>query len=257
MTTTLVEVARHDGVLHVVLGDPACRNALSRDLLRELGHVLTAVKADDTGVTGVVVSGRGDTFSAGADFRDLTGTAADQQYDDDVAVVTGAIRELPRVVIAALEGACIGAAADLALSCDLRVAAHGSYLQVPAVRLGLLYNPEAVDALRRSYPRDAVRRLLLLGERLDAEAALEAGLVSYVVPRGESVKRANDLLSGTAPEHLQAVAATKALLAAQESGNADPVHWAERRRRLLDSPTRKAAVDRAHRRHSAPPPEST
>jgi enoyl-CoA hydratase/carnithine racemase len=253
VTASGVHVTRHGGALHVVLDDPARRNALSRRTLARLHEILSAV--DDT-VTGVVLSGQEDVFSAGADFNELTGTAADASFDDAVTTVTRIIRELPRVVIAALEGPCIGAAADLALACDLRVAAQGSYLTVPAVRLGLLYNPEAVDQLRRAYPRDSVRRLLLLGERFDAEEALNAGLVSQVAPRGEAAKRALELLADTTADHLEAVAATKALLHDQESGTPDLAHWAERRRQLLDSPARKAAVEQARHRHSAPHPKA-
>jgi enoyl-CoA hydratase/carnithine racemase len=247
--TTPVDVRRHGGVLQVVLDDPARRNALSRSLLRGLREVLTGPV---DGVTGVVLSGRGNTFSAGADFRELTGTRADAQYDGELAVVTRALRDLPRVVVAALEGPCIGAAADLALSCDLRVAAQGSYLRVPAVRLGLLYNPDAVERLRRAYPRDSVRRLLLLAERFDAEKALDAGLVSQVVARGEAVRHALELLEPIGTAELDAVSATKALLNAQEDGDADSDHWARRRWELLDSPARRSAFQRARRRHAGP-----
>lgn len=241
-----VAVVRHEGVLHVVLDAPQRRNALSRPMLAAVSAALTDVCGD---VTGVVLSGRGDAFSAGADFRELTGTSADLEYDDAVAAVTTAIRDLPLVVVAAVEGPCVGAAADLALSCDLRVAAQGGYLQVPAVRLGLLYNPAAVERLRGSYPRDTVRRLLLLGERFSSDEALRAGLVSRVVPRGEAVKRAVDLLADITTDELDAIAATKSLLNAQEAGAFDPAHWAKRRRQQLDSPARRAAVERAKRAH--------
>lgn len=242
-----VEVSRLGGVLHVVLNAPERMNALSKAVLTDLGAALAEI---DESVVGVVISGSGDAFSAGADFGDLTGTSADIAYDDRVAAVTKRIRELPVVVIAALEGPCIGAGADLALSCDLRVAGVGSYLMVPAVRLGILYNPETVDRLRRAYPRDVIRRLLLLAGRFDSDDALRAGLVSLVVPRGEAVKRALDLYDGTTTDHLAAVAATKALLNVQEVGEYDSLVWDERRRSLLDSPERRAAVTRAKRTHT-------
>lgn len=233
-------------VRQVVIDAPQRRNALSRRVLDALLTELTALDAD---VVGVVLSGRGDVFSAGADFGELTGTSADLQYDDAVAEVTTAIRELPVVVAAALEGPCIGAAADLALSCDLRVAGEGSYLHIPAVRLGILYNPRTVNRLQRAFPRDSIRRLLLLGEEFGPDEALQAGLVSQVVPRGEAVRHATHMLTGTTPDHLAAVAATKSLLNAQEAGEFDAALWEERRSDLLDSPERKAAIDRAKRVH--------
>jgi enoyl-CoA hydratase len=235
------------GVLHLELAAASTMNALTRPLLSAL---TAALRTPDATVAGIVISGSDDVFSAGADFRELTGTSADSAFDDAVAEAAGAIQSSDRVVIAAVEGPCIGAAADLALACDLRVAGEGSYLQIPAVRLGLLYNPGAIDRIRRSYPRDTVRRLFLLGERFPDRQAVAAGLASCVVPRGEAVKRANALLAEIAAEQLPAMAATKQLLADQERGTADTAHWQRRRRELLDSDTRRAAVDDARRRHA-------
>ena len=242
-----VACSRIGGVLQLVLDAPARKNALSRPMLAALAEALDAV---DDSVTGVVISGSGGAFSAGADFRELTGTVADVSYDDAVALVTRAIISLPVVVVAALEGPCVGAGADVALACDLRVAAEGSFVQVPAAKLGLLYNPEAVDRMRRALPRDTVRRLLLLGERFDDHTALQARLVSVVVPRGDALKRAVELLETTSPADVPAVAATKALLHAQETGDYDVAAWQERRLALLGSPARRAAVERAQRRHT-------
>lgn len=240
-----VEHSRVGDLLQLSLDSAGRRNALSRPMLTELAAALGAV---DEAVTGVVISGRGDTFSAGADFTELTGTAADESYDDAVAEVTQAIRRLPRIVVAAIEGACIGAAADLALSCDIRVAAAGSYLQIPAVRLGLLYNPDSILRMRQSIPADVLRRMLLLGERIDAEEARAAGLVSYLAARGEAVSAAGRLLTDITAQQLDAMAATKELLNS-DTTSPDRAYWQQRRRRLLDSPQRRAAVEQARRRH--------
>jgi enoyl-CoA hydratase len=245
--TAHVERLRVGPVLHLVLHEPARKNALSRPMLSALADELADL---DGSVTGVVISGAGDTFSAGADFRELSGTPADASYDDAVAVVTSAITGLPRIVIAALEGPCLGAAADLALACDLRVAAQGSYLHLPATKLGLLYNPAAVDRIRRTLPLDTTRRLLLLGERFDDQAALRAGLVTHLAPRGDAVQRAFELLATTNPVDVPAIAATKALLLAQIAGDYDAAAWQDRRLALLGAPARRNAVESAKRRHT-------
>jgi enoyl-CoA hydratase/carnithine racemase len=223
------------------------RNALSRPMLRTLADALERL---DEQVTAVVLSGHGGTFSAGADFRELTGTPEDERYDDEVARVTAAIVAAPRPVVAALEGPCMGAAADLALSCDVRIAAQGSFVQLPAVTLGLLYNPDAVARLGRRLPHDTVRRLLLLGERFPAEEAQRAGLVSVVVPRGEAVKQALRLVDDINAEQVHALAETKALLNDLATPTYDPAHWAFRRSALLGSPARAAALKRARRKHT-------
>lgn len=245
--TSGLRSAKVGTVLHLAFDIPERRNALSRSMLHGLVESLAGI--DET-VTAVVISGSGAAFSAGADFHELTGTGEDIAYDDDVAAATTAIMDAPRVVAAALEGPCIGAAADLALACDVRIAGQGSYLQVPATRLSLLYNPEAVERLTRRLAQDTTRRLLLLGERFPDEEALRAGLVSLVVPRGEAVTRVVDLLASISVAELDAIAATKGLLNALEQRAYDPAYWAVRRRELLDSPARAAAIRRAKRTHT-------
>jgi enoyl-CoA hydratase/carnithine racemase len=242
--------------VHLVLDAPERRNALSRPMLAALTDAVAGVAAE---TTGIVISGRGASFSAGADFRDLTGTSTDLAYDEAVSATRDAITGSPCVVVAALEGPCLGAAADLALACDLRVAAEDSYLQVPAVRLGLFYNPAALRRAARSFPADAVRRLFLLGERFPAAEAHAAGLVSHVVPRGAAVTTALDVLDAIAPTEREAIAATKAFLEACLDGDVStrPGHdeqWQQRRRALLDSPARQAAVARSRQRHAADAP---
>ncbi|WP_347350171.1 enoyl-CoA hydratase/isomerase family protein [Intrasporangium sp.] len=245
---------RHGGVLHLVLDAPRRRNALTRDMLRGLADALADIPDD---VTGLVLRGAGTTFSAGADFAELTGTRADLAYDDDVTRVRAAILQCPRVVVAAVEGPCLGAAADLALACDLRVIAEDGYVQVPAIRLGLLYSPDALDRHARTYPIDAVRRLFLLGERFGGPAAVAAGLASAVVPGGATAGHATELLARIAATELAAVAATKGFLDAVVSDDIDAAHWQQRRIELLDSPARHRAIQAAHDRHVGREPTTT
>lgn len=242
--TGRVDVTHHGRAVQLALDSPGRRNALSRTMLADLADALRGM---DDSVVGVVICGSAGTFSAGADFADLTGTSSDESYDDAVADVTRTIRELPRLVVAAIEGPCLGAAADLALSCDLRVAAEDSYFAIPAVRLGLLYNPATIDRLRRNFPGDALRRLLLLGERLPAADALTGGLIGQIAPHGQAAACARALIDDLDPSHLDAIAATKGVL---NDDSDDPGRaWQQRRRELLDSPTRRAAVDDARNRH--------
>jgi enoyl-CoA hydratase/carnithine racemase len=247
MTGNGVAAQHVGGVLHLRLDAARRRNALTRSMLRALGDALTGF---DAATTGVLLSGGEDCFSAGADFRELTGTSADIAYDDAVAAVVTAIRGAPRVVVAAVEGPCLGAAADIALACDMRIAGAESYLQIPAARLGLLYNPSAVDRLRRSLPPDSVRRLLLLGERFTAEEAVQAGLFTQVVGGGEAIGHAVGLLTEISPEDLDAIAATRALLNTFDEGEGERGAWERKRRALLDSPARHSAIAKAKQRHA-------
>ncbi|MGI8706843.1 MAG: enoyl-CoA hydratase/isomerase family protein [Actinomycetota bacterium] len=239
-----LSVTRIGNVLHLILDAPQRRNALSRPMLAALSSALHEM--DET-VRGAVLSGR-DIFSAGGDLRELTGTSSDISYDDAVSEVAEAIRRAPRLVFAALEGPCIGAAADLALACDFRVAAEGSYIHIPAVRLGVLYNPEALARLQDSLSPVAIRRLFLLGERLTGQEALGLGIVSHASKQGEAVSLAAALLEQIPVGGLEAAAATKAFLNRSEKRGLLSHDWQERRRELLDSQVRGQAVAQAKQR---------
>lgn len=238
---------RNGAVVHVVFNAPARRNALSRTMLAELTRTVTELPE---GTTGVVVSGSDHAFSAGADFRELAGNSADLNYDASVAEASDAIRRAPVPVVAAMEGPCIGAAVDLALACDLRVGGESSFVQVPAVALGLLYNPASVARWRSRLSDDTLRRLLLFGERLDAADAHRVGVLSHLVPRTEALQHATVLLEDLNDRSLDALRATKSLLQELDSGQTDTDRWFGIRRELLDSPRRQAAVADAKRTHT-------
>jgi enoyl-CoA hydratase/carnithine racemase len=247
-----LSVERTGAIVHLVLDAPERRNALSLPMLAALTEAVVRLAPD---AAGFVISGRGSCFSAGADFRELTGTSADLAYDEAVSAAREAITRSPRVVIAALEGPCIGAAADLALACDLRIAAEDSYLQVPAVRLGLFYNPAALRRATRSFPADAVRRLFLLGHRLPAPEAHTAGVVGQVVQSGAAATTALEILHAITPAELEAITETKSFLEACLAGDDSTwpgrdERWQQRRRALLDSPARAAAVAASRERHA-------
>ncbi len=245
--TAAVSVRAEERVLHLVLDAPERRNALSREMLVSLADELSVLDPD---ILGVVISGRGEAFSAGADFAELTGTREDLGYDEVVSAAREAIISCPRLVVAAIEGPCLGAAADLALACDARVAGDGGYLQIPAVHLGLLYNPEVVARTAFSYGHDLARRLFLLGERFPAQLAAAAGLVTQTCASGEAVGRAHDLVADTRPSSLAAAAATKALLGSLPPASQVASSWQSLRLELLDSPARRAAIAHAHSQHA-------
>lgn len=234
------------GIAHIRLARPARRNALSRDLLASFVGAVTHAPA--AGARVLVVSGEGGFFSAGADFSELTGSAADASFDDAVAEATAAVMGSPLPVIAAIEGGCLGAALDLALACDLRVVAGGAFLELPALRLGLLYNPPALARMAGRLPQPTVARLLYAGDRIPATEAVAAGLATHFV-QADAVASAMALARGLCALPADAVAATKGFLRACEGSAPDLAEWQRRRMALLDSAERKAAV--ASRKPSA------
>jgi len=234
-----------DGIATFTFERPTRRNALSRELLESSRSALTRCAAEHIGA--LVLTGAADCFSAGADISELRGTPEDVAFDDALAEIIGLVREAPFVVIAAIEGACIGAALDLACACDLRVVAATAFFELPSVRLGLLYNPPAILRLQRRLPAATMRRLLLLGDRINGSEALAAGIASHACAAGGAVALGSELARRTIAGS-RALVESKRLLNALEQGEADLTVWDEIRKELLSSPERRAALATAKAR---------
>ena len=246
--TETIRVENQAGIVSLFLNRPERRNALSFTLLARLSEALSSEISEDT--FAVIISGSTGFFSAGADLADMTGTVDDLRMDDAIEEVTHKILNLPIPVIAAIDGPCMGGSFDLALSCDHRIASESAFFQVPASRLGLLYSPSAVLRMRERIGRDGVFRLLVLGERLDATAALQAGIVSRVV-QGASYETAKKTAEACADNFKSAMASTKHLLNAFELSKYDYEEWQEQRRALLSSPERQKAVSEEKKRRGS------
>ena len=229
-----------DGVCTITLNNHRKKNVLSLSLLKELEQNLQYLQKDKA-IESLILQGAGDNFSVGADLSDVTGTVADQEIDDHLFRVCCLLKELPFPCIAAIEGPCIGGALSVSLSCDARVASEEAYFEIPAIRLGLLYNPDSVALLWSRLGYAALSRLLLLGERWNAETALQVGLVDWVVPEGCAHEKALGIVRKilNAP---RAFSATKSLLLAIENGEKNHSKWKEIRKEILCSQERKDAV---------------
>ncbi|MCP4335187.1 MAG: enoyl-CoA hydratase/isomerase family protein [Gammaproteobacteria bacterium] len=246
--TKPLTVEHHDDVVTILLNRPERKNALSLSLLRALNEALS--NAQQTHSTALILAGVGNCFSAGADLNELTGTIDDLEVDDAIEAVVGKIRELPVPVIAAIDGPCLGGAFDLAISCDVRIASRNAFFQLPATRLSLLYNPRAIQRMHRLLGRDTVFRLLVTGERFDAETALRIGIVSCIGEELESHATALAYSRQAASNSRSAVADTKKLLNALDAGTYDTDFWEQQRRLHLSSSERHAAVTKVKARIS-------
>ena len=165
------------------------RNALSRDTLFALGRLGRELVADES-VRAIVVTGAGDkAFCAGADLKERQGMSG-----DDVRVQVGLYRtELgvldrsPKPVIAALNGVAFGGGLELALICDLRVAAPHVEVALPETTLGIIPGAGGTQRLPRIVGEARAKEMILLGRKLGAAEALAWGLVNRVSPEGVSV----------------------------------------------------------------------
>lgn len=236
-----------DRVLRVTIDRPEKRNALSRAVLAELQEVFTAHAADE-GLCLAVLRGAGDaSFAAGGDLRDLSAvrTEADAaRMAEEAKAALHAVRSFPVPVIAALNGDALGGGAELALACDLRVAAAHARIGFVQGRLNISTAwGGGVDLLRLVGTARGLR-LLGRGEVLDARAARDAGLVDAVAALGEGLEAA--LQEFVAPFLVQTprvLRAFKALAAAVRRGDG---------REALDAlETRLFAATWAHEDHWA------
>jgi enoyl-CoA hydratase/carnithine racemase len=185
----MVEVKVEDGVARVFLNRPEKANALHSALLEELRSRIESLAADES-LRVMVLAGRGRTFCGGADVAELSALKASNAaaFVERIHRCCRAIRELPLPVVAQLHGAVIGAGLEIAAACDLRVAAAGTKFAMPEVRLGI---PSVVEAalLPRLVGAGRAAWLVLTGEAIDADRALEWGLIEQISD-GEHVLKA-------------------------------------------------------------------
>ena len=227
----------------LTLARPGKRNALSRRLIASLRDHLREAEAE--GVRALVITGEGATFSAGADFADLEGDASDEAFDAAMSELTAALRNSRIASFAAIDGPCVGAGLDLALACDFRVAGPDAGFSLPAVKMGILYNPRRLAQILPMLSHAAAVRLLLLAERLDRDEALCGGLATHRAAEGETLATAMALAGRAAALPPLAQAAAKGFVTAFHAGDFDAADWQARRMELLASDERAEALRKA------------
>jgi enoyl-CoA hydratase/carnithine racemase len=201
---TLVTVEVAGGVATVTLNRPEALNAISTELALALAEAVEPL-ATDPGVRAVVLTGAGErAFCVGADLKQRAGFDDHGWFVQREAFRRGfaAVRRCPLPTVAAVSGFALGGGAELALACDLIVAATDATFGLPEVRLGLVPAGGGTQLLARRVGRSAARDLVLTGRRVDAEEARRLGLADRVVPRGEVLAAATALaaeIAGNAP----------------------------------------------------------
>jgi enoyl-CoA hydratase/carnithine racemase len=207
---SLVRFERHGAVAVVTLDDPERRNALRPPLLDALIETMTEL-ASDPGVRAVVLTGAGRVFAAGADLREIQASTVEGNlsYNRHIIKAFAAVGTMPMPTIAALNGHALGGGLELALACTLRVASSRATLGLPEVRLGLLPGAGGCQRLPRLIASGLAARMLLTGEAIGADRALEIGLVDEVAEGAEGALTAAlkiaDQIAANAPLSVRSI----------------------------------------------------
>jgi enoyl-CoA hydratase/carnithine racemase len=170
--------------LHIRFNNPAKHNALSMDMWEAVPALLARAAADD-GVRLVVFSGEGEkAFVSGADisqFEDMRAAKeAVKKYEAVAESCLEGIYEFPKPTLACIRGYCIGGGVNVAIACDLRIAATGSTFSIPATRLGLGYRFSAMRNLTNLVGPGNAKDIFFTGRRFDAAEAQRMGLVNRI-----------------------------------------------------------------------------
>src|SRR4051794_17109483 len=172
-----------DGVLRLTISNPGKRNALDHAILDGIAAQVRGADPERVGV--IVLTGADGMFSSGYDIGDLPAETFAQEAERLVAhPFTSAIEALDETdlpTLAALPGHTIGGGLEVALACDLRVAADGIRLGMPPAKLGLVYSHTGLQRFVGAIGEPRTRELFLLGRHVDARTALDWGLVNDVV----------------------------------------------------------------------------
>lgn len=184
------------GIAMLTLNRPEARNALSRDLIRDL-HAAIGRLGGDASVAAVIIAANGKVFSSGHDLKELTAHRSDagggeaffREAMRACSAMMQAIVACPKPVIAAVEGRATAAGCQLVATCDLAVASETADFATPGVNIGLFCSTPMV-ALSRNIPRKQAMEMLLLGEAMSASEALRQGLVNRIVAPGKVLDEA-------------------------------------------------------------------
>lgn len=202
-----------DHLAYIALNRPERRNAVDPATSAEMKDAFEAFKADDNLWAAILTGAGDDAFCAGADLVAMAQALSGGGGDSGVMNVPfgGITRgyECWKPIIAAIHGYCLAGGTEIALSCDIRIAAENAQFGLPEPKRAIIPGAGGTQRLPRSVPRAFAMELLLTGDRFDAETALRFGLVSRVVPRDQLMPTAEKIAASILENGPLAVRAIK------------------------------------------------
>jgi enoyl-CoA hydratase len=195
MAYQTIALAVADRVATLTLNRPDKLNALNDEMIEELGFAVDEI-GERTDIGGVILTGAGRAFVAGADITELErhGGIAAKALSRRGQLVFNRLEALPKPVIAAVNGFALGGGCELAMACHVRIASDAAKFGQPEVKLGLIPGYGGTQRLPRLVGKGRALQLLMTGEMIDAAEAFRIGLVNRVVPAGDLIKAATEML---------------------------------------------------------------
>ena len=190
-----IAYAAAEHVATITLNRPDVHNAMNQAMRGELTRCFEALVTDDD-VRVIVVTGAGErAFSAGADIREFVEPLVPVKFREQRQRVEfrAAMDRCPQPIIAAINGFALGGGLELALACDIRIAATDATLGLTEINLAIIPGGGGTQRLPRLVGRGKALEMILTGSRIPADEALRLGLVERVVPAGEALKASTEL----------------------------------------------------------------
>ncbi len=229
MADSPVLTQRRDSVLLITLNRPEARNAINTALAEGVAAALDELDADDVLKVGVL-TGAGRSFCAGMDLKAFV--AGERPWVGDRGFAGIVQRATRKPLIAAVEGFAVAGGFEIALACDLLVAARNAKLGVPEVRRSLVAAGGALLRMPQRMPYALAMELALTGDPMEAQRGHELGVVNRLAEPGHAVEVALELAERIAANGPLALAATKEVLQAQRDWSQEEF-W-ERQRTIVD-----------------------
>jgi 2-(1,2-epoxy-1,2-dihydrophenyl)acetyl-CoA isomerase len=211
-----IDVTTEGTAARILLNRPEALNAWNQQFGRDLLDAVTSLGGDDS-IRAVLITGAGRGFSSGADLREQRSQneglpdLSERLKEIYHPVITG-LREMPKPVVAVVNGPAVGIGCSLALAADLIVAAESAYFLLAFVNIGLVPDGGSTVFLPARIGLARSTEMAMLGERVSAAQALEWGLVNRVVPDDELEAEAGELLAKLASGPTASYAGSKRLL---------------------------------------------
>jgi len=199
------------GIITLTINREKALNALNKDVFNELEYFFSKDAPRKKTLKGVVITGAGEkAFVAGADIKEFLSFS-----DDDAMEVSrrgqmifNLIENFPKPVIAAVNGFALGGGCELAMACHMRIASEKARFGQPEVNLGIIPGYGGTQRLPQLIGRGRAMEYLLTGDMINATDAYRMGLANHVVPHGEEVKKAKEIITKIATKAPLAVAQT-------------------------------------------------